>query len=154
MGGTGSDNGSESAVRGNTVSFTLLSLPGSINTIYEYGYTIFSARPMRRLKPEWSLWKTRAAPFVPMFKAATNSIIRVDRCYYYPWFTSRNKKWRHVDTANMDKMLMDLIADRIGINDLYFKCGWMDSRDSPENKVVVTLTEITEAEWKNNNHNQ
>ena len=132
---------------GNTISFRLLSLPGSVNSIYEFGYTINSPRPTRRLKAEWGVWATKVKPYIPLFKVAAMSVIRVDRCYYYPWFYG-NGNWRKADTANMDKLLFDIISQKIGVDDLFFKCGLMNSRDSQDGCVDVTLTEVTEAEWR------
>jgi hypothetical protein len=87
-------------------------------------------------------------PFIPRFTVATNSILRVDRCYYLPWFTAKGT-WRRVDVVNMDALLFNLVTRKIGIDDLYVKRGYMDSRNSNENKVEVVLTEITESEWRN-----
>jgi hypothetical protein len=131
----------------NTVTFTLPSLPGSINTIFEFGYTLNSPRPTRRLKPEWSVWATRVKPYIPRFQKAEMSLIRIDRCYYYNFFYG-NKRWRKADVANMDKLLFDTISQKIGIDDLFFKRGMMDAVDSADGKVVVTLTEILESEWR------
>lgn len=139
---TGATGGDSSR---NSITFTLPSLPGSTNYIYEPGYSISSSRPSWRLKSEWALWATKVKPYIPLFKIAAGSIVRIDRCYYYPWFY-KNGNWRKADVANMDKLLFDTVAKKIGVDDLLFKQGWMDSRDSEENKVVVTLTEITD--WK------
>lgn len=132
----------------NQVEFILSSLPGSVNVIYEFGYSMNSPRPIRRLKAEWAIWASSCKPSIPKFKVAENSIIRVDRCYAYPWFY-QNGKWRVCDTANMDKLLFDLISQKIGRDDLYFKCGMMDSIDSEDASVTVVLTEIPENQWRN-----
>jgi hypothetical protein len=142
----GGDTGSSGS---NSVSFRLLSLPGSVNQIYEFGYTINSPRPERRLKAEWSVWATKVKPYIPLFRIAENSIIRIDRCYGYPWFY-QNRNWRKVDTANMDKLLFDVVSQKIGIDDSMFKCGLMDSVDSADGFVDVVMTEITETEWRAN----
>jgi hypothetical protein len=141
----GGDSGSDGSR--NSVSFRLLSLPGSVNSIYEFGYTINSPRPQHRLKPEWSMWASKAKPYIPSFRIAKNSIIRIDRCYFYPWFYG-NGNWRKADAANMDKLLLDVVSQKIGVDDCMFKCGMMDSRDSQDRFVEVVLTEITEAEWR------
>ena len=132
---------------GNSVTFTLHSLPGSINSIYEFGYSINSPRPVRQVKPEWLIWATRVKPYIPSFTKAEMSLVRVDRTYYYPFFYG-NGKWRQLDSGNMDKYLFDVIAAKVGINDLFFKKGMTDSVDSDERKVIVTLTEVTEGEWR------
>lgn len=130
----------------NSVSFSLPALPGSVNEIYEINDRS-SGLPRKRLKAEWALWVSRMLPYVPRFEVAVNSIVRVDRCYYYQWFYA-NGNWRRCDAANMDKLLFDLIERKTGINDLYFKQGMLDSRDSKSGKVAIVLTEITEEQWR------
>lgn len=144
LGGRASEEGGSV----NKVSFTLSPLPGSVNMIYGPRRTICSQNGWG-LRDEWLLWSTKIKPYVlPLpAKVAKDSIVRVDRCYYYPWFTKEGN-WRRADTSNMDKLLFDVISQKIGIDDLYFKQGWMDSRDSGNPRVEVTLTEIAKCEWE------
>lgn len=132
----------------NRVSFTLPSLPGSVNTIYGPRRTMYSQNGWG-LKDEWMIWATKMIPHILPLprRLAKNSIIRIDRCYYYPWFT-KDGNWRRADAANMDKLLFDTIAKKIGIDDLFFKLGEMNSCDSNKNQVRVTLTEIIETQWR------
>jgi hypothetical protein len=130
----------------NSVTFTCPGLPGSLNVLYELNRPD-SGLPRKRLKPEWTLWVSRMMPFVPRFSIQPNSILRVDRCYYLPWFY-KNGKWRKVDVVNMDALLFNLVTRKIGLDDMLVKRGYMDSVDSQDNKVVVTITEVTEAEWR------
>ena len=78
-----------------------------------------------------------------------DSIIRVDRCYFYKWFSAEGK-WLSRDTGNMDKALFDAIADKLGFQqgDTRFKQGMMDSRPSKVERVIVTLTEIPASVWQ------
>lgn len=134
--------------RVNSVSFTLPSLPGSVNIIYEPRRSIYTNKPDWGLKAEWAIWATRMSPYVSRFsRVSESSVIRVDRCYYYPWFC-KNGSWRRADTSNMDKLLFDTVSRKIGVDDLFFKCGWMDSRDSSNARVDVTLTEVMQVEWE------
>jgi hypothetical protein len=48
----------------------------------------------------------------------------------------------------MAKLLFDTISKKIGIDDLFIKQGWLDSRDSQDGKVKVKLIEIPENEWR------
>lgn len=130
----------------NSISFTLPSLPGSLNDLYELNRHD-SGLPRKRLRAEWSLWVTRMMPIVPVFAVQPNSVLRIDRCYYLPWFYG-NGRWRKIDVVNMDALLFNLVTRKIGIDDLYVKQGYLDSRDSQENKVEVVISEVTEAEWK------
>lgn len=132
----------------NRISFTLPSLPGSVNIIYGPRRTIYSENGWG-LKDEWLIWATKVKPYVLLLpcKPANSSVIRVDRCYYYPWFC-KNGNWKKIDTSNLDKLLFDTISQKIGIDDRFFKSGWMDSCDSSNPRVEVTLTEITKTEWE------
>lgn len=130
----------------NTVRFTLPSLPGSLNVLYELNAPN-SGLPRKRLKGEWALWVSRAIPFVPAFRIQTNSILRVDRKYFLPWFY-KNGNWRKVDVVNLDALLFNLVTRKVGIDDMMIKQGFMDSVDSTENKVEIVMTEIPEATWR------
>lgn len=130
----------------NTVRFTLPSLPGSLNEIYELNRHD-SGLPRKRLKGEWSLWCSRMAPFIPPFTIADTSVLRVDRLYAVSWFYG-NGRWRKLDVVNMDALLFNLVTRKIGVDDSKIKCGMMNSIDSKDNRVEVVLTEVTEAEWK------
>jgi len=136
----------EQAAGGNEVRFVLPSLPGSVNEIYELNRPD-SGLPRRRLKAEWAIWATRMMTHILPFSIQPMSIVRVDRWYFYPWFY-KNGKWRVADVANMDKLLFDTLAKKLGINDLLFKQGWMGSRDAASSRVIVRLREIPEAQWR------
>lgn len=133
----------------NNVSFILPSLPGSVNRIYGPRRTLYSSQPQWGLKDEWLIWSTQMTPHVLTLprKLQKDSIIRVDRCYYYPWFC-KNGSWKKVDVSNKDKLLFDLISKKIGIDDSFFKLGMMDSVNSSNSRVEVTLTEVLKSEWE------
>jgi len=137
------------AGRVNRVSFTLPSLPGSVNLIYGLRRTLYSSQPQWGLKDEWAIWVTKMMPHVQPLPHALerDSVIRVDRTYYYSWFC-KNGSWRVADTSNMDKLTFDLIARKLGVNDLMFKLGMMDSVDSGNPRVEVTLTEVMRTDWE------
>lgn len=130
----------------NSVSFELPSLPGSLNDLYEFNRSD-SGLPRKRLRSKWAMWVSMMFPYVPAFSIAPNSVLRIDRCYYLPWFYG-NGNWRKIDVVNMDALLFNLVSRKIGIDDLYVKRGMLDSRDSTENKVEVVMSEVTESEWR------
>lgn len=129
----------------NQVGFTLPSLPGSLNELYEFN-RYDSGLPVKRLKAKWAMWVSMMFPYVPAFSIAKDSVLRIDRCYYLPWFAG-NGKWRRIDVVNMDALLFNLISRKVGIDDLYVKCGMLSSRNSTENKVDVVMSEVTAMEW-------
>ncbi len=131
----------------NTITFTIPACPPSCNSLYN---VLYSERTVRK-KPEVADWQTRAKIYIKRLPEpeAELSIIRVDRCYFYPWFSSEGA-WLSRDTANMDKALFDAIADKLGFRqgDTRFKQGVMDSRPSKVERVIVTLTEIPASVWQ------
>lgn len=134
--------------RVNSVTFVLPFAPPSVNSLYNVNYK--EPDPSRRitLKDECRRWKDEAASRMPRFKIATDSVLQVDWTVYYPWLTKRGS-WAKRDTSNMMKLLHDMIAHRIGIDDRRFKSGMMHSVNSPVEKTVVTLCEVTIQEWTN-----
>lgn len=131
----------------NTITFTIPACPPSCNSLYNI---LYSERTVRK-KPEVIDWQTRAKLYIKPLPEPEEqmSIIRVDRLYSYPWFSSEGA-WLSRDTSNMDKMLFDTIADRLGfrLSDARFKQGMMDSRNGRIERVVVTLTEIRADVWQ------
>ena len=135
----------------NKISFTLPSLPASLNELYELNRHD-SGLPRKRLRAEWSLWVTKMIPHVPAFTIQPNSVLRIDRCYYLPWFY-KNGNWRKLDVVNLDALLFNLVTRKFGIDDLFVKQGYLDSHDSQEHKVEVVVTEVVEAQWRGSNGN-
>lgn len=132
----------------NTISFLLPSLPASMNDLYCIRRSsIYSPVPTLDIKDEHKLWRTSVAKSIPRFTVAPNSLVRVDRIYYYPWFY-KNGSWRRFDSFNLDAMLFNLIKTRIDHDDMFFKEGLLQSRNSPDRRALVTLTEIPESEWR------
>lgn len=132
----------------NTVTFKIPSLPGSVNLIYAPRHTIHSDKFSYGLKDEWVIWKTQMKVFVPKFKIADDTLIRIDCRYTYNWYY-KNTNLRVVDTHNMVKLLIDLIAEKVGFNDCRAKSGsWASVHNPTESFVEVTLTEIAESEWR------
>lgn len=130
----------------NSVTFTIPMVPPSCNSLYQVHYK--EPDPSRRvtLRPEARRWKQEGLAYIPRFRIADDSVLRVDRCYYYPWLTKKGS-WAKRDSSNLDKLLMDLIAERIGRDDRVFKCGYMDSVNSPVERTVITLVEVPLVEW-------
>lgn len=130
----------------NEVSFTLPFCPPSVNSLYSVNFK--EPDPSRRvsLKEECRQWKDRASSYVPRFKIAEESVLRIDWTVYYPWLTKRGA-WAKRDTSNMLKLLHDMIAKRLNIDDRRFKLGMMQSVNSQIEKTEVTLIEVPISEW-------
>jgi hypothetical protein len=130
----------------NTITFTLPLCPPSVNSLYQVRFSAPNPADRVTLRPECRQWKTNSKVYIPAFRVAETSIVRVDRTYYYPWLTKK-KTWLKKDTVNLDKLLFDAIAEKVGVDDRRFKLGMMDSIDCSVEKTIVTLTEVTMAEW-------
>lgn len=130
----------------NVVNFTLPFCPPSVNSLYSVNFK--EPDPSRRisLKDECRQWADRATSYVPRFGIAENSAVRIDWTVYYPFLTKR-KTWVRRDTSNMLKLLHDMIAKRINVDDRRFKSGMMQSVNSDAEKTEVTLIEIPISEW-------
>ncbi len=128
----------------NTVSFTLPSLPGSVNRIYIPGYSIYSQKPEWSIAPDWRHWQTRMAPYIPRFEITAGSLVRCETLFYYDfYYKTQRTRLRIVDTQNMLKLLLDTVAKKCGWNDSLIKSGSWDSEHTEAGgKVEVTLREI------------
>lgn len=129
-----------------SITFTLPMVPPSVNSLYSVNFK--EPDPSRRitLKDECRLWKNSAAGYMPRFKVAPDSVIRVDRTYWFNWFT-KTGKWAKKDAFNFDKLLFDMISKRINVDDSRFKEGMMRSINSPVEKTLVCLTEVPISVW-------
>jgi len=130
----------------NKVSFSLPFCPPSVNSLYSIHYQAVNPADRVKLRPECLTWKTQAKSYIPMFKVAPLSIIRIDRTYAYQWFTKKGT-WAKRDSFNMDKLLFDVVSERTGIDDRRFKAGKLIPILSDREYCVITLIEITFEEW-------
>jgi hypothetical protein len=125
---------------GGEYRFTIPVLPPSVNALHNI---IYSQRKVE-LKPEVRKWKNDATMFVPrIVLQSEKSIIRVDTVFHYRFYYA-NGNLREFDTHNAVKPLLDLIAAKAGFNDKRVKCGSWDSVHSIDEKVEVTLRELTD----------
>lgn len=124
----------------NEVRFTLPSLPVTMNSLYQI---IYSQRRVE-LKPECYKWKSEAKRYVPRFKIANGSSVKMDFTFYFP-FHYRNGKPRIFDVANLLKLTIDTIAEKCGFNDFNVRLGSWSSVDSVDEKVEVVLREVVAA---------
>lgn len=133
------DGKDSSTAAGGEYRFTIPVLPPSVNSLHNI---IYSRRRVE-LKPEVLKWKNDAAVFVPRIILQSElTLIRIDTMFYYRFYYA-NGKLREFDTHNTVKPLLDLIAAKAGFNDKRAKFGSWGSVDSTDEKVEVTLRELT-----------
>ena len=123
---------------GEPVSFTIPSLPSSMNQIYSI--IRMPGIPLRvEMKPEVRRWKTESKVYIPMLKPQSDSyLFRLDAVFFYP-FHHRNGKMKKFDTQNLLKVLIDAVAEKNGIGDEYFKSGSWGSIDSEKERIECIL---------------
>ena len=102
-----------------SIKFRIPSLPPSMNDIYwhikdhrgEYQYV---------LKNEVRLWKSKAKEFVPVFKPISHEtgLLFIHWTATNNWYYQNGKVKRH-DVANLDKVIVDAVFEKIGIGDEY-----------------------------------
>ena len=115
------------------VRFVIPSLPPSVNALHN---VIWSQRRVE-LKPEVRAWRSQAKQYIPRVTLGC-SFLRVDVVVHYPFYHA-NGKLRIFDSHNLLKPLLDVIAEKIGVNDNCMKAGSWDSKNSDNEKVEVIL---------------
>lgn len=121
----------------NHVTFTLPSMPVSINSMYN---VIFSEKRVE-LKPQARAWKTKAKERMPPWKITPGASVRIDTHFEFPR-QHKNGSLRVKDVSNYLKLLIDAIAERYGFNDNIVTCGSWSSADSEREQVTVTVSEV------------
>lgn len=115
---------------GRSVTFVLPSLPPSVNSLYQI---IYNQRRVE-LKPEYRRYKNDMKQYVPRFDECSE--MRIDFEFNF------NFKKRRFDAANLCKLTIDLICEKLGVNDKVVRHGSWYSVDSEKEFVQVTLTEV------------
>lgn len=122
---------------GLVVRLTIPSLPPSVNALYQI---IYSQRRVE-LKPEARHWKSDSKKYIVGFRPRQGSLVAVDATFYYRFLTA-NGNQRVFDAPNLLKLLIDCIAEKIGINDCLIRHGSWTSVDSVDERVEVVLREV------------
>lgn len=117
---------------GKSITFVLPQIPPSINSLYQILY----ARRQVELKPEARRWKNDAKAHVPRFELGADATLRIDCEFNFDF----NK--RRFDSANLLKLVIDAIAEKLGVNDRIVRHGSWYSLQSEKEFIQVTLTEI------------
>lgn len=120
-----------------SIRFTLPSLPISANR----SHVIDFRRRRVILSDDARKWKSDMMLLMPRFSISEGSFLHVDFVAHYRFY-HRNGKLRRVDTSNLQELLHNTIAARIGIDDCYIKSASFTSVDNQDEKIEVTISEI------------
>lgn len=123
------------------VKFSLPSLPVSINALYSIDFK----RRRVELKSECRRWKSDAKSYVPRFEIAPSSMLQIDFVFHYNYYNA-NGTLRIFDSANLTKLAIDCICEKLGINDCRVKSGSWSSVHGGRGQVEVTLTEVPDGQ--------
>lgn len=93
--------------------FRIPSLPASMNAIYQIMFHLKQVQ----MKPEVRLWKTQAKMFVPPWKPINaDGFLKIKLVFHGDWFF-KNGKVRKIDLPNLQKIVVDAIAEKLGFDD-------------------------------------
>ena len=99
------------------IRFKLPELPPSVNSLYN---VIFSLKRVE-LKPEVMMWKSKMKMYVPAWKPEKVGesgflYFKMDVCanLYH-----KNMNVRKFDVMNMEKVCVDMVCEKIGIDDKF-----------------------------------
>lgn len=115
-----------------SINFVLPRLPPSMNSLYSI---IYHQRRVE-LKPEHRRWKNDMKAYIPAFAVTDGATLRID-CEFNFAFGKRR-----FDSANLLKLVLDAICERMGVNDKIVRHGSWYSLDSEKEFAKVTITEI------------
>lgn len=92
--------------------FTLPKLPASMNAIYNI---LFHLRRVE-IKPEVRLWKTEMKEYIPPYQIPEGALVWISLDFHGNFYTKAGKV-RVVDLSNMEKVTIDLIAEKLRFDD-------------------------------------
>lgn len=115
-----------------SISFVIPRLPASMNSLYQI---LFHQRRVE-LKPEHRRWKNEAKDYIPRFDVTEGATLRIDCVLNFDWSK------RRFDSANLLKLVLDAICERLGVNDKAVRHGSWYSIDSEKEFLSVTITEV------------
>lgn len=120
-----------------SIKFKITSVPPSVNSLYN---VIFSLKTVE-MKPEVRLWKSKAKMMIPAWKP--KKIGKTGFLYFkmdiYTKLYCKNGTVRKFDVPNMEKVTIDAVCEKIGIDDKFIV-------DSHARKVDFSGDEYMECE--------
>lgn len=126
----------------NSVTFELPDLPKSVNCIYEFNH-VNSGLPVRRLKGEFALWKSKLKVYVPRADWAKGKFLRVELDFQSPHWYYGNGKLKRKDIENLEKLTIDTIFEKWGADDSYIIEKVSKKTVGASDRVLVKVEEFS-----------
>ena len=121
------------------VRFRLPGVPPSVNAIY----SIIHAQRKVYMKPEVRKYKNDMKMIVPLWRTVEgNEVLGMEVGVYRDWYYKKGTMMR-LDVQNMGKVLVDLIAEKMGFNDCQiWQFGMKKVQDWHKEFVEVRLWRV------------
>lgn len=132
----------------NSISFELPALPASVHRIYEFNRPD-SGMPIRRLKGEFALWKSRISLYVPKCNWAKGKFLRVELDFQSPSWYHANGKLKRKDIENLEKLTIDTIFTKIGCDDSFIIEKVSKKSIGESDRVMVKLEAFSKDGFEN-----
>lgn len=132
----GESNGT--ALDSKSVTFRLPSPPPSMNSIYN---VLYNQRTVA-MKPEVRAYKTQMKFFVPKMTVTDNQHVSMTFEVVQNWHF-KNGKIKKQDVHNMSKVLVDLVAEKMGFDDSQVWYFAMSKTDSETEAFVNCSVSVT-----------
>lgn len=118
-----------------SVTFTIQGLPPSYNKHFKINYNFREVY----LSDETKTFKTKVKFLIPQITITEMDKLRVTIMYNHDWHY-KNGKIRKKDIQNLDKLLIDAIAERLGFDDSqFFEVHLFKIQNDKESFTVVNL---------------
>lgn len=131
-----------------SITFELPELPASVNCIYEYNRP-FSGLPVRRLKGEYALWKSRLKVYVPRCDWVEGKFLKVTLDFQSPNWWHRNGKLKRKDIENLEKLTIDTVFEKLGADDCYIIEKVSRKSVGAVDRVMVTIETFSKDGFSN-----
>lgn len=114
--------------------FSIGGIPPSYNRMFQIIYSLKEVR----LSPEAHAYKNKIKLSMPPFTVEERPLwVEIEYCYN--WYY-KNGNLKKIDTANCDKLLIDAVAEQLGIDDKFFKKRTvLDIHNPKEQYTNVTI---------------
>ena len=121
------------------MKFKIKCSPPSVDSVYQI---IWSLKEVQ-LKPEAKLFKNNIKLYTPLPDISDDKPLKIAIEVYGKWYT-KDGKIRTRDIQNSEKVLIDAIFEKIGINDSHIFYKTTKKIQSEEDYIVVEIENYNE----------
>ena len=120
----------------NTVKFSVPGVPPSYNQSFKIAFKLKQVY----LSPDAKRFKDKVMIHIPYFEIPDEAKITIIIKYHDNWYY-KNGKLKRKDVQNMDKLIIDAIFKRLGVDDSHVWCNVnVKVQNMEEIKTEITIT--------------